>query len=241
MSDQSEELKKLELISTARKILNAEYIKQRSDEYNKWLLANKDALKTTNPTVPFNPSSAAFIPFQTNVVYPTEDDVVKRAVELYKLTNLSTITNPIPVAPVPVPEPEVGLILEPEVITDVVPSVIPEPMVEVTTVPEEAINITTPVTESVPEVPEELTDIQLRDALIAEIYKIYDGVGKTEPLPEPVTPPADVPEAFEQNLNSIPQPVELLTAVDSNIPATSMLQRMQELKNNWLKKSGDKV
>lgn len=222
MADQSEELKKLELISAARKIVNAEYIKRRSDEYNKWLLANKDAFKNANPAMPFSPPGTAFIPFQSSVVFPTEQDVVKKAVELYKLTNMNA--NVAPEVAQAEPEPVVDIIPEQTVITT--PEILQEP--------EE-------------KQPEELTDIQLRDALVAEIYKIYEDVVKTEPvLPEPVLPEA-APTIIEepvvmdivQELNVSPQPEEVVATVESNTgPMASVFQRIQELKNSWTKKNG---
>ena len=94
--------------------------------------------------------------------------------------------------------------------------------------------------------PEELTDIQLRDALVAEIYKIYEDVGKTEPvLPEPVLPEVattiveePTPIDISQDLNTIPQPAEVLAVSESTRPVTSVFQRIQELKNSWTKKNG---
>jgi hypothetical protein len=241
MADQSEELKKLELISTARKIVNAEYIKRRSDEYNLWLLANKDAIKNQNIALPFPPLGGAYIPFQSSVKFPTEEDVVKKAVELYRLTTVHTTmaAEPTPASTSTEPQPIAIKPQEPE-----------------TTIEPPAETLSDPVPEDVTEttfVSDELTDIQLRDALVAEIYKIYEDVAKPETITEPklsdhtVTTPEiynmvqTIPEKITETISeSTIAPLPEMGSQKSGI-MPSVLQKIQEMKDRWSNKGEQNV
>ena len=243
MADQSEELKKLELLSTARKIVNAEYIKRRSDEYNLWLLANKDAIKNQNIALPFPPLGGAFIPFQSNVKFPTEEDVVKKAVELYRLTMSPVATN----------TPTTNIITEPQPIAMEPQDKTPPAEVTATEQPE-------PIPEPIPEdimetlfVSDELTDIQLRDALVAEIYKIYEDVAKPESIAEPKSSDTVVSYDMGQTttekiteadpvitIDAAPVPLPDMGSAKSGI-MPSVLQKIQEMKDRWSNKGEQNV
>jgi hypothetical protein len=248
MANQSEELKKLELISTARKIVNAEYVKRRSEEYNIWLLTNKDAFKNQNIALPFPPLGGAYIPFQSSVKFPTEEEVVKKAVELYRLN----VPVPSPV-PAPIPEPMAASTETQTVETTTIP-IVPE---EVTRVPVHNVPVQT-VQENAIEasvVSDELTDIQLRDALVAEIYKIYEDVSKPESIVEPKLSDttSSKPEVYDvvqtttekiidaEPVNTIaPAPLPDMGSTKSGI-MPSVLQRIQEMKDRWSNKGEQNV
>jgi len=82
----STEKEQLELISTARQLLNAEYAKQCTQEYQSWSIVNKNIINRTGEVLlRYPPFSGALSPvsFRSTIAKPTETDVVNMALELY--------------------------------------------------------------------------------------------------------------------------------------------------------------
>jgi hypothetical protein len=78
-----------EILKLARMQLNEEYMKQHSIAHTAWITGARTAWTTTG----------TLLPFTTKFVYPTEEEVVARGVEIYnRLTQK-------PVAPVAAPVP----------------------------------------------------------------------------------------------------------------------------------------
>jgi hypothetical protein len=80
------EKEQLELISTARQLLNAEYAKQCTREYQSWSIVNKNIINRTGEVLlRYPPFSGALSPvsFRSTIAKPTETDVVNMALELY--------------------------------------------------------------------------------------------------------------------------------------------------------------
>ena len=110
----STEKEQLELISTARQLLNAEYAKQCTQEYQSWSIVNKNIINRTGEVLlRYPPFSGALSPvsFRSTIAKPTETDVVNMALELYNRnrpspyqTSADAVVEPTPEV-VPVEEP----------------------------------------------------------------------------------------------------------------------------------------
>ena len=66
-----------QLLTTARKLLNDEYQKQRSEQYTKWQSESNHLWI----------SKGIMLPYPSSFGYPTEDEVVAKALELYNAQN----------------------------------------------------------------------------------------------------------------------------------------------------------
>jgi hypothetical protein len=77
MANMDETNQKLELLKMARLLLNEEYINRRAEDHNAWLANCDDAWKTRRVKLPYPP----FAP------YPTEAQIVSKALTLYNFVN----------------------------------------------------------------------------------------------------------------------------------------------------------
>jgi hypothetical protein len=68
---------KLELLKMARQLLNEEYINRRAEDHNAWLANCDEAWRTRRVKLPYPP----FAP------YPTEEQIVAKALTLYNFIN----------------------------------------------------------------------------------------------------------------------------------------------------------
>jgi hypothetical protein len=66
-----------QLLTTARKLLNEEYQRQRSEQYTKWQSESNHLWI----------SKGIMLPYPSSFGYPTEEEVVARALELYNAQN----------------------------------------------------------------------------------------------------------------------------------------------------------
>lgn len=78
------------LLAQARTILNDEYQQKRSEEYSKWQRESNHLWVT----------KGILLPYPSSFGYPTEDEVVKKALELYNKENGIKVetTQPLPTA-----------------------------------------------------------------------------------------------------------------------------------------------
>ncbi len=77
---------KLELIKIARELLNEEYINRRAQDHNRWLAESDKVWRTSRTKLPYPPFAS----------YPTDDEIVAKATNLYKFVNsppANTATN----------------------------------------------------------------------------------------------------------------------------------------------------
>jgi len=223
MPENIDELKKLELLNEARRLLNTEYNQKKSDEYNNWLLKNRQALKSTNLHLPFPPFVAGNnVPYYVATVpIPTEHEVVAKAVQLY-----NTRYN----APVAVPEAEIAEEVV-EVQEEIVEDTPPAPKEEVA---EAAATETIENTELITD--DELAGLQLRDAMIQEIYNIYGDQNIKDYVPNVEPKVEDKIISPEADLNAIPQPSEELAKLKtSNNSFASIYQKFQSMKDTLIK------
>ena len=79
MSNIDQTNQKLELLKMSRQLLNEEYINRRAEDHNKWLAECDTAWRTQRIKLPY----PAFAP------YPTEAEIVAKAVTLYAFINPS--------------------------------------------------------------------------------------------------------------------------------------------------------
>jgi hypothetical protein len=89
----------LELISTARQFLNSEYAKRCTEEYRVWSSTNQNNINRVGEVLlRYPPFSGALSPlsFRSTIARPTEDDVVKKALELYNRARPSPYQNSVP-------------------------------------------------------------------------------------------------------------------------------------------------
>jgi hypothetical protein len=108
------EKEQLELISTARQLLNAEYAKKCTQEYQSWSTVNKNIINRTGEVLlRYPPFSGALSPvsFRSTIAKPTETDVVNLALELYNRNRPSPYQTSA--AAVVEPTPEVAAVKEP--------------------------------------------------------------------------------------------------------------------------------
>ena len=89
----------LELISTARQLLNSDYTRRCTEEYRVWSSTNQININRVGEVLlRYPPFSGALSPlsFRSTVARPTEDDVVKKALELYNRERPSAYQNSVP-------------------------------------------------------------------------------------------------------------------------------------------------
>lgn len=125
-----------EMLRLARASLNEEFLKKQSEAYQQWYVSSNQTWKTTGTLLP---------PASVKLVYPTEQDIVQRALEIYNtLTPPLTVVQPTPtidevqdaeIIEEPIAEVPVEVISEPvkaieEPIIEVPVEVVEEPVVE---------------------------------------------------------------------------------------------------------------
>jgi hypothetical protein len=108
-NQQITEQKRLEeILKLARMQLNEEYMKKHSAAHTTWLTSARTAWN----------SSGVLLPFSTKFVYPSEEEVVARGVEIYNTLTLKNADTVAPVEPTPatdqIPVIE-GITIEPTV------------------------------------------------------------------------------------------------------------------------------
>lgn len=167
------------LLSQARTLLNDEYQRQRAEQYSKWQLESNHLWVT----------KGILLPYPSSFGYPTEEEVVKKALELYnkqsgtqtdsatslpdtddsmtasvtaKLNQISQNVKPVQLPPVPLATPWEQY---------VAPQPVEEPKAEA-----EAEVIEEPVTvpESVVEAPEEIIETSTAEELEQAIEEVLE-------------------------------------------------------------------
>jgi hypothetical protein len=100
-----DELKKRsELLKTARQLVTKEYLNRRAEMHQQWLVNSESSWRT----------NGAFLPFPVGSLYPTEQEIVAKALELYNQSIEKTTA--VPAAPVPLPEvPPLSNVTNPEI------------------------------------------------------------------------------------------------------------------------------
>jgi hypothetical protein len=87
-----------EILKLARMQLNEEYMKKHSVAHTSWLTSARTAWS----------NSGVLLPFATKFVYPSEEEVVARGVEIYNTLTPKSVVAPValvtPMAPAPVVE-----------------------------------------------------------------------------------------------------------------------------------------
>lgn len=81
MNDADDNKKKYELLKTARHLLQQEYANARAVQYQQWLAGSKTSWST----------NGSLLPYPTGPLYPTEAEIVSKALELYNLSANNTI------------------------------------------------------------------------------------------------------------------------------------------------------
>lgn len=79
---------RLELVKMSRELLLEEYINKRAEDHNAWLAESEVHWRKTGTKLPY-PAFAK---------YPTDEDIVGRAVTMYNFINPLKETDPVPVA-----------------------------------------------------------------------------------------------------------------------------------------------
>ena len=117
--EEKETQMRLELVKMSRELLLEEYINKRAEDHNSWLAESEVHWRKTGTKLPY-PAFAK---------YPTDADIVNRAVTMYNFVNPLRVTDSVPVA-APLPEP----VIEP------IPELVPEPAVVIAPVAEKPID-----------------------------------------------------------------------------------------------------
>ena len=198
----------LELISTARQLLNSDYARRCTEEYRVWSSTNQNNINRVGEVLlRYPPFSGALSPlsFRSTIARPTEDDVVKKALELYNRERPSPYQNSVPA----VVDPFSSL-------TDSVPETAPAPVVETagstqpqsfavsTQVAPAAIEPTVESTVTVAPVAEPTTPAPVSEPSftdkILEIFKKPSEISTppaTTPEPDPLLAPVVVTESTD--------------------------------------------
>ena len=198
----------LEFIERARKMLNDEYARAHTAEYNTWLSEHKNAWMQPHIVVPFPPFvvNSSLLPFKPTVSKPTEDDVVARALELYNQANKNNTTTTAIADNIQSTE-----VAEPTV----------EPVTEIAVKPAE------------PEIVEETKPISGK--LLSPTVRSEDN-SSIRDIFRPIDNPIFKDTSFEkvkQDLSVVPQPLEELSKVtEPEKPSTFF----QKLKDKWITK-----
>lgn len=77
MNDADDNKKKFELLKTARQLLQQEYVNARMKQHTQWIASSETSWVT----------NGALLPYPSGALYPTEAEVVAKALELYNLSN----------------------------------------------------------------------------------------------------------------------------------------------------------
>lgn len=102
MTDSNKKLSKIDLIKLAREQLVGEFIGQRARDHIQWV---KDAEATWKTT-------GTWLPYPSMPIYPSDSEILARAMELEKYINNESQTP----QPTPAPEPQT-----PNQVIDIVP------------------------------------------------------------------------------------------------------------------------
>jgi hypothetical protein len=205
-----------ELISQARQLLNAEYLKKCTDEYKTWAANNPYAINRTGELLlrfpPFTGVLSTPGLFRSAISPPSEKDVVNKALELYNQNR------PIESQPVTTPSQSVNPTVE-------IAAVIPDPVIEevVDPTPEPEAMLNQPI-EPQPQTIEEDPKVTTKDTQYAskifDIFKVIEKLTPTEDKKEEAIPSMDTIEPVvaeslaaditnEQNIETEePPPVE---------------------------------
>lgn len=73
MEDADKIKQRFELLKMARELLNEDYINRRAEDHNKWVAENDELWRTKRRNLPYPPFAQ----------YPTDDEIVKAALNLY--------------------------------------------------------------------------------------------------------------------------------------------------------------
>jgi hypothetical protein len=74
-----------EMLRLARASLNEEFLQKQTEAYQQWYISSNQTWKTSGTLLP---------PHSAKLVYPTEKDIVQRALEIYNtLTPATTVKN----------------------------------------------------------------------------------------------------------------------------------------------------
>lgn len=79
------------LLTQARQLVNKEYIARRAEQHQHWI-ANSESSWRTN---------GALLPYPAGILYPSEDEIVAKALELYNAAVPQPKLNPLPLPEVP--------------------------------------------------------------------------------------------------------------------------------------------
>ena len=203
-----------EFVERARKMLNDEYTRAHTAEYNTWLSNHKNAWMQPHIVVPFPPFvvNSALLPFKPTVSKPTEDDVVARALDLYTQENKTDITTPV--AANNTEPPQVV-----EVETTVEPVIEPAVVIEEKPAEPDIVEETKPISGKLLSP----TVVSTDSPLIRDIFR---------PIDDPIFKDTTL-EKIKQDLSVVPQPSEELSkVVEPEKPATFF----QKLKDKWITK-----
>ena len=201
MSNIDQTNQKLELLKMSRQLLNEEYINRRAEDHNKWLAECDTAWRTQRIKLPY----PAFAP------YPTEAEIVAKAVTLYAFINPSdtkdapdlsqkeiNIANQVKNMPeIPKVAESPWLMQLKEQAAEILAAEAAAAAAKTEPIAEPVPKATEPVVEPVPEI--KIPDpVEIGKAAVAEIFvptpniekpNISDEVKAIEPDPDPIQQP----------------------------------------------------
>ena len=88
---QAEIKRRTGLLAQARQLVNKEYIARRTEQHQHWI-ANSESSWRTN---------GALLPYPAGILYPSEDEIVAKALELYNAATPQAVSTYLPLPEVP--------------------------------------------------------------------------------------------------------------------------------------------
>ena len=197
-----------ELLTQARVLVNKEYITRRAEQHQHWI-ANSESSWRTN---------GALLPYPAGILYPSEDEIVAKALELYNASAPKSKSNPLPLPEVP-------------------------PMSSATFNPDITATVTAQLQEVSNAVPPAVIDIPVSSPLVTQLQEpeiIEPGI---EVVPEPVI--EVVPEIVEPVIQIATEveavEPETITIIDNDVQTVvAKNSLLRNVLSGWLQKNKDK-
>lgn len=221
MSEVEQTKHRLELLKMARELLNEEYINRRAQDHNTWVAQCDELWKTKKIKLPY----PAFAP------YPTESEIVAKALTLYNFVNPPA--NDVKEEVEKIDLPTVGsepTIKEIEAVSAINP--INTAIETIATSPWK--NYLTPetITEPLPElVPEPV--VAIADEIVETEVTVIEEV-----VQEPIVIPEDI-SVLSSNISSAeePKPLFAISSEPTTVPIVTQPTGLKTLLPAWLQRS----
>ena len=192
-----------ELLTQARVLVNKEYITRRAEQHQHWI-ANSESSWRTN---------GALLPYPAGILYPSEDEIVAKALELYNASAPKPKSNPLPLPEVP-------------------------PMSPATFNPDITATVTAQLQEVSNAVPPAVIDIPVSSPSVTQLQEPEPEIVEPviEVIPEIVTEPVIITATEVEAVEP-----ETITIIDNDVQTVvAKNSLLRNVLSGWLQKNKDK-